>query len=169
MENKIRITGYDIIGWSGLDETGALKELGIDFTPLEAGYCQNVAAMEFWVDLDFVIKHELWNNNIYNNFYKGSPKYLEYYNLGAEAFNKTKSIHEDNPFNEDTERRLRTFPWYEGFREAKDTYFKEKYKLGEFQTEVRGLIEKYGLILDYCAENNRPYIQTPEGYIGELV
>ena len=177
--NKIKITLRDIVGTNGKDNTGALKELNF---PYNDNKDRDKWGHVFEVDLDFIIRHGRYTArgpngdlDIYNEYYKGSPTYMKYYNEGVRAFWDGKDDPCDNPhtnsdLNNDPEEYWlnklvgRGYPWYDGYRETEKRINKEKYKLNEFQDEVLGLVKKYGLEIKYTDEYNYPYLITKDGF-----
>lgn len=164
---NIKITGEDIIGFDGKDPTGALKELGIKFKPLLSGYETKIGKLTFRVDLDFVLRHGLLNKEIYNNHYIGTEEYLKYFNEGKECFERGGDQCENEHLNAKDFYHKRC-PWYDGFRQTRDSFFKKKYNLDNFQEEIKSVIKKYGLTLEYTDEYHSPYAKTPEGFVVEL-
>lgn len=59
--------------------------------------------------------------------------------------------------------------WFDGYREPKRKYFKEKYKIPELQNKIKNLIESYGLVVKFEDEYNWPYMETPEGFGARLI
>ncbi len=174
MKNKITIIGEDIIGCDGQDHTGALKELGVEYTYNGSGLLDpNICQMIWKVDLDFVIRHGLLNDVIYEQHYKGSPEYIKYWQEGKEAFLAGKDDPCDNPYTDSDMSdpgywkdvlRWKGYPWYDGFRETEAETREKKYKLIAFQKEIAKVVKKYGLTIKYTDEYNSPYCVTPEGY-----
>lgn len=173
---NIKITGRDIIETDGEDHTGALKELGVEYTYKGDGLLDSsICNLTFMVDLDFILRHGLMNHEIYEVHYKGSKEYDKYYNEGKQAFLDGKE--ENNPYNNKTikdedywlnDHMVKACPWFDGYRETEKALAYKKYKLDEFQKEIRAVIEKYGLILEYTDEYGTPYVKTKEGYISKL-
>ena len=168
--SKIAITGKDIIEYDGKDHTGAFKELNFKFKSLADGRLDlDVCNREFYVDLDFVLRHGLMNDIIYKKYYKGSEQYKKYYNEGKQAFLDGKNDPLDNSYTDKkndwlNDLQVKGYPWYEGYRETKSNFYEQKYKLEEMQNEIRGIVKKYGLEIEYSDEYCDPYAITPEGY-----
>ena len=174
---SITITGNDIIGTDGKDHTGALVELGVPFVARSDGFLDpEINNREFDVDLDFVLRHGLIDARIYESHYKGSEEFNRYYNEGKAAFlagkeggpnpYDTGTIHDEGYWN--TSIYHRRYPWYDGYRETQLAFYTNKYKLDAFQQEIKDVISKYGLTLDYEDEYGHPYVKTPEGYTLQL-
>ena len=169
MSGPIIITGRDIIGWDGTDRTGALAELGVSFTPPKGGGLDTaVAAMRFQVDLDFVLRHDLLDSIIYQEHYKGSPRYQQHYGEGRDAFLAGKP--EDPPYEDSANESiyLRHYPWYDGYRETRKRVANEKYRLSAMKDRIRAIVAEHGCKIEYTDEYGTPYAVTPEGYNVEL-
>lgn len=173
---NIKITGRDIIGFDGLDHTDAFKELGVELKPSDIEFDSELQGLTFNVDLDFVLRHGLLDRDIYDNHYAGTEEYLKYFNEGKECFERggDESENQHNNFSiadKDfwTESIYhKRYPWYDGFRQTRDSFFKKKYNLDNFQEEIKSVIKKYGLTLEYTDEYHSPYATTPEGFVVQL-
>lgn len=173
---NIKITGRDIIETDGKDNTGAFVELGYAFTPRTGGEMETkVCNAVFKVDLDFVLRHGLLNDEINKKHYKHSDEYKKYYNEGKAAF--LAGTDEDNPYDTGTIKdplywntsiMHKRYPWFEGYREAEAATANKKHKLDEFHNEIKAVIRKYGLILEYSDEYGDPYAKTPDGFVTKL-
>lgn len=103
--------------------------------------------------------------------------YLQYYKEGCVAFlaclHPTK---EDNPYVDGDGRKTgkldnlcyKAYPWFDGYRDAAEKYFNEKYKINALQKKVRELVKEHGLILKYSDEYGDPYIMTKEGFCSKI-
>lgn len=178
MSNKIKVSGRNFVFWDGEDHTGALKELGIDYKGYEDKITYaKICNSWFEVDLDFILRHGALDNEIYEKHYKGSEEYLKYYNEGKQAF--LNGNPQDNPYiwsdlktdpDEYWTNKHKKWgcPWFDGYRETEKEYNENKYKLTQMQNEIREIVKKYGLVINYTDEYGTPYAQTPEGYTVEL-
>lgn len=174
MNPLITITGRDIIGWDDQDHTGALKELGVEFRPLKHGIDPLIADMTFQVPLDFVLRHgHLMNDEIYDSHYRGSTEYLRYYNEGRDAYLAGKEEEPpydtgttDDPDYWTTSIYHKRYPWYDGYREARDNALEKRHAIRAMQAEIREVVERHGLTVEDCDEYpaSYSYAKTPEGY-----
>lgn len=165
--NPITITGEDIIGWDGTDQTGALKELGIPM-PKEATWTET-CRMTFQVDFDFVLRHDLLDETIYSNHYRCSSEWSRYYEEGKAAYYAERD--ESNPYHkEEGNLYLKVYPWYEGYRESRAAVMEARYSLKAMQAEVRAVVERHGLTVEDCDEYPASYSygKTPEGHTVKL-
>lgn len=172
----ITITGEDIIGGDGRDNTSALAELGVAFTPLEQGYDTDIAAMRFQVDLSFVLRHGLLDERISKAYYVGTPEYLRYYNEGRDAFLAGQPM--ENPHDTGTvadpgywaqSMYHKRYPWFDGYRQTEKATYTARYRLNEMQDRIRAIVAEHGCKVDYTDEYGTPYAVTPEGFHVELV
>ena len=172
----ITITGRDIIEYNGNDNTGALAELGVTFTPRNDGcFDTDIANLTFQVDLDFVLRHGLLDNRISESHYKGSSEYLRYYNEGRDAYLAGKE--EDPPYDTGTvvdpdywrnSIHHKRYPWYDGYRETRAAVMETKYRIKDMQAKIARIIKKHELVLDHEDEYGYPYAKTSEGYTVKL-
>lgn len=175
MSDLITITGEDIVGWDGEDHTGAFAELGVSY----AGEAEYAAVMTrvFEVSLDFVLRHGLIDQRIYDNHYKGTLEYLRYYNEGRDAYLAGQD--EDNPHDTgtvndpghwNTSIYHKRYPWYDGYRETQAAAMEEKYHIKAMQAEIRAVIERHGLTVQDCDEYPESYssAKTPQGFFVKL-
>ena len=133
---NIRITGRDIIELDGLDHTGALEDLGVLYK-YKGALDPSVCNLKFNVDLDFILRHGLMNDEIYKKYYKRSNLYKIYYKEGEQAFLDGKNDPCDNPYtNKSIKDRdyylddlmVKGYPWYDGYREAEEIFYKKNIK-----------------------------------------
>lgn len=167
MKKEIKITGQDICGWNGEDETGALKELGIKYGGHKSSDYPEILNKFWFVDIDFVLRHHLMNPIIYEKFYKKTDQYKKYYAEGAGSYND-KNLTCDNPYQEDENLFERRDPWGDGYREEERNVQFKKYKIASFLKEFNDLVEKYNLAKDFGLEYNDLMLKTPDGYYIEL-
>ncbi len=163
---KIKITGDDIIGWDHHDPTGALKELGVEYKPwgLPKNNIAEVKAMEFEVDMDFILRHDLLDYKTYS-YYQKTEIYKKYYDEGWNAFKADGPLYARCPYDlEKNKLHEKVYPWLEGFRSVQWEFFQNKYRLDQFREELQALFSKYGLQLCESDEYSPSRIRTPEGY-----
>jgi hypothetical protein len=160
---NITILGRDIIDGDAPDIVKAFKELGVVYTPPKRGVDLTFAENVFNVDIDFILRHNLMNNDIYDKHYKYTAEYLKYHNEGAQAFLDGKDDPTDNPYD-DFDLWKRAYPWYDGYRKTQKTFYTEKYKTEEFLNKVRALAKNYNLSINHESEYGYAYFSTPEGY-----
>ena len=169
---NITITGRDIIEYDGRDHTGALKELGIEYISRTDGcFDSKIGDLIFQVDLDFVLRHALLDEQIYNKYYKKSEEYKKYYNEGRDAY--LAGQEEDSPYDTGTTADKdywttsvyhKRHPWYDGYRETETKTAEDKYQIKQMNEELKAVVAKYGLQIEYEDEYGYAYGKTPEGY-----
>lgn len=169
MKEKFKITGFDIVRTDGEDHTGALKELGYEYSYTRENYGK-IYNIDFDVDIDFCIKHGITNYFIAQK-YKETEDYKKYFDEGKLAY--LNGLERNNPYNKKTikdsdywenHHAFKAIPWFDGYDETKKEFNYKKYKIDEFKKEILMLVKRYGFDVEYEDEYNMPFLITKDGY-----